>query len=385
MQWGKTDGPTLLNTAGADSQACSIHMEYWTLDRLSEKEVDRIGVRYFLPTPSEQENMQTSYPVCVYLPGRFANANLVFEDYRYDLRQYLARANIHVYCVDYRTHFLNYEVEEEKQRCGTWNTRTFLEDIAEVVRFARARHGGQKVVLIGHSMGCTLAYLYAAALSAQDLAGLVALDGGVRSPVALTGHKKFNFSEELDVHRHKGQMVSEQFGSFQTFRTYLRQAMAPEETCSRQTHLLRTYIEQLLDGKGKAVMGWPRGSMSNLSGGVGELDLLLPYLESHDGYWPMVQVLEARAISYGCEDPQLPPYDKGLETIAIPLLNVVALGRGESHHLRNLYSSRLCTQAPQTELFLEGFGHLDVVVCPQVEQKVMQPVLQWLLHLKREQ
>ncbi len=386
MQWKTIDEPLLLDMPITDPEKDLVSMEYLALDRSSAGgEVDRIGLRHFMPASSRRVDSQSMQPICVYLPGRFANANLVFNDYRYDLRQYLARESIHVYCMDYRTHFLKYEIEQEKQRCGTWNTGTFLTDIAEAIRFVRQRHGERKVVLIGHSMGCTLAYFYAAANSEQNLAGLIALDGGVKSPNPPPQHKAFNFSEELDILRQKGLMISEQFGSFQKFRSRLQQAMDPGQAQSRHTHLLRTYIELLLDGKGEPVMGWPRGSMSNLSGGIGSLDLLLAYLESHDGYWPMVQVLEARAISYGYTDEQLPRYDRGLETIAVPLLNVVALGRGESHHLRNLYSSRLCTQAAQTELLLEGFGHLDVIVCPQVEQKVMQPILQWLLKLESEE
>jgi hypothetical protein len=62
-----------------------------------------------------------------------------------------------------------------------WGMRVAVEDLRRVVR--SARHGGRTVVLGGHSLGATLSVAYATwdfrgRAGAEDLAGLVLIDGG---------------------------------------------------------------------------------------------------------------------------------------------------------------------------------------------------------------
>jgi pimeloyl-ACP methyl ester carboxylesterase len=64
----------------------------------------------------------------------------------------------------------------------TWGLRLALEDLHAVVK--RARRGGRKVILGGHSLGASMAVAYAAwdfkgRAGSRDLSGLVLIDGGL--------------------------------------------------------------------------------------------------------------------------------------------------------------------------------------------------------------
>ena len=63
-----------------------------------------------------------------------------------------------------------------------WGLKLALEDLRQVVK--RARRGGRKVILGGHSLGASMAVAYAAwdfdgRAGHRDLSGLVLIDGGL--------------------------------------------------------------------------------------------------------------------------------------------------------------------------------------------------------------
>lgn len=320
-----TRGPTELVALNTPSP---VRITYHVAQR---EPVGAIGVREFRAASG-----MCSSVACVYLPGRFGNSNVVFADASLDLRIYLAARGIPVFAIDYRTHFL--ADVAARIACATWDTDVFLSDIAAVVQFAVTARPNDAIVLVGHSMGATLAYLYVAQQVGR-IAGLVALDGGVFTPASVVEAQRWKAPGPADV-------------------LDLGARREPVEHGDR--------VRAMAVESAKGVPARPSAR-----------SLVRRLLLSLDRSWPGLQVREIHELSCG-GGPRAAFVREGLARTTSPVLLLATTSRSSSALARCVHTARLCRSAARTEVLLRDFAHLQFVVSPDLVDRVCAPVHEWL-------
>ncbi|KAA9381408.1 lysophospholipase [Microbispora cellulosiformans] len=331
----------------------------------------RIGIRAFAcgarwPSP-------TPAPVCLWLPGRTGNLDASSAENPTDPRRLLAEAGAVVYAMDYRTHFVDVTCEEDLAACGSWNTAALLSDVRAAVRELNARHTGRPIVLIGHSMGAKLAYLFAASRPDPPIAGLVVLDGWLRNPPDLISDRERRaISSALDRWRAGDRVLTNQFAAPGTPGS----TATVDDPTGRRRRLRQAYLREMLTS-----VGGVAGRMVGGAADATSIGMVLRHLSDGDRVWPAVVEIEARAMATGVRDHDLPRYDEFIADVRVPLLCVIAGDRGQDFTARARFTAGLLRHAPRTELVLDGCGHLDLVVGCHFGRRVSQPILAWLRDL----
>src|SRR5271168_3395482 len=120
--------------------------------------------------------------VVLYLPGTNMNGELALNDPRYSFQVFLAEQGIDVWSMDYRTHFIPPETEQnDLTELAGWTNELFESDIDAAAKFVREKTGRSRIFVAGFSRGVEFAYLYAATQPA-NVAGIIALDGFIPTP-----------------------------------------------------------------------------------------------------------------------------------------------------------------------------------------------------------
>lgn len=312
---------------------------------------DVIGLRFFKPADAHS----AAVPI-LYLPGRFANSDILFNDPALDMRMDLASLGHPVASMDYRCHFLEADAPSAEERYQTWDLTTFVEDVRRAIGFALREFQAQRIVLTGHSMGATLAYLAALKSPCPEIAALIALDGGLVTPPG--ARTDFCLSTALDEAAAAGPI--ENGGPL---RLLLQQLHGGSSTQG-----LRDLVTRLQPASGK---------LTSRLDNPEALAMIALLLASYDWRWPRRVTVEARGVSFAQHHSTLDWLDpaKKLDT---PVLAVVAKERGPLHAARVIHSAQTrCTGTPDI-LELPKLAHLDVVATPDLRRRVTRPVANWL-------
>ncbi|MEU6743658.1 alpha/beta hydrolase [Streptosporangium sandarakinum] len=285
-----------------------------------ERPGGQIGLRVFAGACS---------PLCLWLPGKTGNFDTVLAGDPRNPKWLLADAGATVYAMDYRTHF----AADDR-----WGLDVLVADVAAAVDAVRARHGLQQIVLIGHSTGAKLAYLYAAR-HPRALAGLVVLDGWLCGPphlppVPAPAPPRLSHEAAIPANRRE------------QFIAYLRHSLTSED-------------------------GAPAGRMAGPMATEESLDTLLRCVLLGDRFWPLLAEREVRAVA-----------EEEIARVKTPLLNIIAKDRGHAFTERSLHTGRLARNALRREVMLDGFGHLDLVVGCHLGMTVCRPILDWIADLQ---
>jgi pimeloyl-ACP methyl ester carboxylesterase len=93
--------------------------------------------------------------------------------------RFLAANGYDVYGIDYRTHYIQSELEAKDLQFMThWGWNLFVEDTKEAIEKTKSLSGFDKVFIAGTSFGGMLATTYASKYWKNDLNGIILLDGG---------------------------------------------------------------------------------------------------------------------------------------------------------------------------------------------------------------
>jgi alpha-beta hydrolase superfamily lysophospholipase len=324
----------------------------------------RIGIRAF--PASAWRSRAAPAPICLWLPGRTGNFDVTLPVNPSDPRRLLADSGVIVYAMDYRTHFVDFTRESDVAACGAWNTGVLLSDVAAAIREIHAWHPGQPIVLIGHSMGAKLAYLFAASRPDAPIGGLVILDGWLRNPPdRVRDRDRHAISSALDRWRAGDRVLTNPFGTLDTAAAGGRNG--------RHRRLREAYLRQMLTSAGGAA-----GRMVGDAADARSIGMVLRCLAAGDHAWPAIVEIEARAMAMEVHGHDLPCYDRFIADVRLPLLCVIAGDRGQDFTTRVRFTAGLLRHAPRTELLLDGCGHLDLVVGCHFGERVSQPIVAWL-------
>jgi dienelactone hydrolase len=357
---------TLLETRAVGAGGAVVESA-WSTTRPPGGPYDRIVVRRY----TRAGNVDAPRPVLFYLPGTNMNGRAAVTDERYNLWMYLAARGVDVYTMDYRTAAVPADAPADLSFMAEWTYGRFLGDIEAAVALARTQSGRARVFIGGFSRGVSLAYLYAARHWRTDLCGIVALDGGLKSPRA----------DPVDLQKTTAEMKEAQrFASDIGGRTgwegrqaLMRGAAAtPPGPAPDGTHA--SAAEQLASVLYSA---WGPGALSNARHGYADPQVLATLLEGYDRFYPAVQEIEGRALAAIDDHPDL-SYDDGLREVGLPVLAINGTGMGLPFLLSGLYTASLLATKDVTVHVLEGYGHLDVIVGTRAREEVFEPVRRWI-------
>jgi pimeloyl-ACP methyl ester carboxylesterase len=333
--------------------------EYAVLDRFE----GRIGIRSLLPAGAARRH--GSAPVVVWLPGRLGACDEVLLGEPGEPRQALADAGLPVYSVDYRTHFVRDDHPPDFEACARWTLTVFLQDVDHAVGYVRARHPDQPLVLVGHSVGAKLAYLHTARQPPGALAGLITLDGWLREPPDLV--TAADRAAVLASHHELGD------GAGAGSRSLASRRLGPDDESRRQRLLAAHLRRSLLDAPNPTV-----GRMIGSAADEASINRVVECLLVGDCHWPAILEMETRAMAVGVVLDGLPRHDANLAGVTAPLLNLVAGDRGADFTRRALLTGRLLERATRSEVVLDDFGHMDLVVGGHLGGRVSEEILQWV-------
>ena len=138
---------------------------------------DRIALHRFAQGPRARQRHDLTV---LYLPGTNMNGEIALYDPRYSFPVYLATRGVDVWALDYRTHFVAPTATpgEISDLFKRWTNQEFASDVATAASFILKQTGSQKIFVAGFSRGVSFAYLFTA-LHPQEVAGIIALDGGL--------------------------------------------------------------------------------------------------------------------------------------------------------------------------------------------------------------
>lgn len=348
--------------------------EYTVLDRSSlAGRHAQVGIRRY--SGCLDESAERPAAVCVWLPGRSGNFDSVLLADPRNPKRLLAQAGLTVHAMDYRTHFVDPACREDVEACAAWNIGTLLADVDAVVRDARARHLRQPIILIGHSTGAKLAFLYAALHPRAGISGLVALDGWIRNPPHLISEKdRVSVRADLREYREGRKTVLSAHG----LRKYSSSHADGNREGERRSRLFREHFRHMLTSDRPETAGRMVGAAANDE----STSVIIRCVLEGDSLWPALAEVEARAMASGVHEHNLPDYARDLPRVKTPLLTITAGDRGGDFVERSVYTGRLLKDAPRQELILEGFGHMDLVVGCHLGARVCRPILDWIAALE---
>jgi hypothetical protein len=358
----------------------------------------------------------------LFLPGAQCNGSLFTSDETRDFRLYLANRGYEVYSLDYRTHFappfdvkgvnIPGVVAPDLSFLAAWSSQVFIDDVGAAIRQVKAVSGAAKVFLAGFSSGGQFTYFYACTEHGQDdLAGLIVMDGGPwqeasQQPIhtldiaagwaaLLGGDSPENRAVITSFGITPGDgFYSEAFGNFLNagfllaVGAYELDADAPSPVSGFATaaDYLVSHFQNAwqLNAAGD-------GQMTNIGHGYNSLQMLLDWsLMASDTYWPVIQGLEDATLT-NYAGPLAGPYHvpsgskldylDRLGDITVPQLAFGTSGLDGFLGTRMEWKFQglaLSASTDKTQHILEHFGHLDCLSGTHANEKLAQPMLEWL-------
>jgi pimeloyl-ACP methyl ester carboxylesterase len=296
--------------------------------------------------------------VVLYLPGTNMNGIVAPDDVKHSLALYLASHGVDFWAMDYRTHYVPPEkTGDDLKELSGWTYDLFAGDIDEAVTFVRAHTHREKIFLAGFSRGVTNAYLYTA-LHPENVQGLIVLDGFI--------------STRAPKPTPPGDYADDIGGAHLTYdkrKTLMEMVIAnpdgPAPIPKYKT--TRENLEHVVNDAGGVFGG--HGGLANPEGGKSDAVELAKLLLVYDRYWPAVQ------------DHENPFTADRLATLKKSSVPVIAFA---STNIASEWPSMVEQSAHSTGsdsvsfTRLDGDGHLDVLCGNDSEEKVFEPVLEFV-------
>lgn len=325
-------------------------MGYVTLQRPG----GMIGLRSFATDTNPEA------PLCLWIGGRLGTCDAVLLGEESEPRAGLAAAGIPVCSVDYRTHFVT---DRDLEACAQWNIGVFLDDVDAAVDAVRRDHPERPLVLVGHSTGAKFALL-TASRRPDEVAGVIALDGWLRSPPDTVSADERHEVEAL---------LREWDGGLVRSAGLVVASFQGRPDGQRLQRLFVAHVRNVLVTEPDPYAGRMIGGSATDT----TTSLVVRCFMEGDRYWPAIAELEARAMAVGLSGWAAPDYDQGLADLRAPVLNVIAGDRGDEFVARARYSRHAVPQAQVTDVMLKGVGHMDPVVGHHFGDRVVAEILSW--------
>jgi len=189
----------------------------WQLKRAPYGSYDTIGLHRVVKTDIEPKD------VVFVLPGTWSNGEQLIsnplsdpwtKDESHNFAYYLANRGIEVYALDYRTHFVNQNLEpEDLSFMANWGWDTWISDIKEAMELVKITSGVEKVYIAGDSFGGSAAMNYASKYWQEDLKGILLRDGGTGAKFPEIVTNSYNLTENLEAMVDSGGWYSEVGGT----------------------------------------------------------------------------------------------------------------------------------------------------------------------------
>jgi hypothetical protein len=360
----RADAQLELSAPERATEAADIFETRWSAERPPGGKHDRIQVhRYRTRSPSSI--------ALLYLPGTHMNGELALRDDAHDLWIFLARRGVHVYTLDYRSHFVPPSATRLEFMRG-WGLAAFTADAEAAAALARRESPGAKLFVAGFSRGVTLAYALAMREPAPPLAGLIALDGGFKRAGPPGTFDAAAALRELESSQRFALDVAEGIGWERRAELMRRTVLDPREAP------LDLAFANVGDQLGRLLQdAWGPGALSNPLGGASRVEVLARLLGGYDRYYPAVQNIEGRALAQQDDDPTSPLDDAWGES-TLPIFYVGSTGMG-ARALRDGIHSAVESGSKDVQVrVLEEHGHLDVLVGEASREQVFEPLLDWI-------
>jgi pimeloyl-ACP methyl ester carboxylesterase len=376
----------------------------WTASFPQATKHMKVGLRMLSLKGNLQSKCQSkastrSRGVVVYLPPSGASARLYTDSENYDFRIYLANRGYDVFSVDYRSSFIPEGATDISVMAG-FKTSVTLNDIHEAIKQVKFLTGAKKVFLAGHSTGARYVYLYAASKWADDLAGMIPMDG---SPWESDGAPAANATMNID----KGYAALKEGDTEANRKLFKSWGLTPGALY--YDAVLTTFEPAFYDAikiyyaKGpnaaSPVAGfatvsdyignrfhfvWGRRQLTNVRNGTARVDVLLDFaLKACVKHWPLVDYMEDAYIGNWNGNPPVADlqFTKNIGSINIPILVFASSEFTDALGFRYEWKKmgyNMVKSKDRQYILLNGFGHLDVLLGEQAKDQVYTTLYNWL-------
>lgn len=339
----------------------------WQLERPRGDASDRIQVhRYrgqgesraaFLYLPGMHMNG--------YLPGRRGEEIYATPTEDHNLWLFLAMRGVEVFTLDYRSHFISTQPADHTFM-RDWTLERYVDDATEALALARAESKRERVFVAGFSMGVTLAYGVVNVARAEEVAGLIVLDGSFKQP---PGGRPFDRARRMKmIEKLRRWSIDVAGGMGWDNRHQLMTAVIEDPDQPRADKPSETVGERLARVLGPA---WVNARP------VSDVQVIASLLVGDDRYFPSMVGLEGRGVSSVGDDPTTNADDAfGQSKVAVIYFG--ATGFGPQALLSGVYSAARLGTGDVTIHVQEGWGHLDVLVANRAREQIYEPLLAWL-------
>jgi hypothetical protein len=321
---------------------------------------DQVGLNAYI------DPARAAHAAVLYLPGTHMNGRLAVPDARHNIWLYLAERGVAVYALDYRSHFVASDATDIQQM-RDWTTDVYVDDALHALAYLRDRHPDLPVFVMGFSRGAGLAYGVVCRAERSAVAGLIALDGGIKR--ADRG-PPVDFAAALDSFAGQGLWAEDVAG---------RRGWAARQ------QMMQDAIDDVPNARdtlqGVLFNAWGPGRLAN-PGTLSRTEVLAALMIGYDRYYPAVQTAEGRLIATTDNAPHT-TLDDCWGRMQVPVLAVIA-ERFSSVDGTARHSAVASGSADVAVISLDDFGHLDVLVAESARERVFEPVFAWIVERLHE-
>lgn len=305
---------------------------------------------------------------------------------------YFPQQGYDVWTMDFRTAYLptlSYEQFEEKypeglQSTANWTYDVFREDIKKAVELTKKVARTNKIFMAGRSRGGTQMYIYAAKY-AEDLKGLIGLDGG---PVNRN-------AEDESTQRVKTREEFEQ--QLAEFRTGAHGRLLAEVGLY-ENGVLQGAIEDVDEAVGGAIpfegVMAPDGSyVKDLTDSIGYIygannwstsnyyvhqdkEIFRKARANYTRYWPAIQSFETSFLEGYADAPFLDYDDTG--RLNLPVIHFESNYSCPDGDCTDSATARSIPSHDHTVKYFPTYGHVDIYYGTSSIEDIKKPMLDWM-------
>jgi hypothetical protein len=340
----------------------------WQLERPRGENLDRIQVHRYRGRGESRAALLylPGMHMNGFLPGRRGDVIYAQPSEQHNLWLFLAKRGVEVFALDYRSHFVSTE-RADHAFMREWTLERYVNDAKEALELVRTQSGRAHVFVTGFSMGVTVAYGLVNVVSAEELAGLIVLDGAFKRPPgggAFDRVRAFAMMEKLG-------RWSIDVGGGMGFdgRKALMAAVIEDPDRPRADRLDETVGARL--GRLLARSGWAYPGVHS------DVQILAALLITEDRYFPGMVAFEGRSVASLDDDPGT-SVDDAFGNVDIPVIYFGATGFGPQSILAGVYSAVRLGGEDVTLHLQEGWGHLEVLAGNEARREIYEPLLDWI-------
>ncbi|WXG39472.1 MAG: hypothetical protein WED07_01335 [Candidatus Freyarchaeum deiterrae] len=316
----------------------------------------------------------------------------------FSIAPYLANRGFDVYSINYRTHYVPENLNlSNLSFMQNWGWDQWIGDIKAAVEATKVISGANKIYMAGESFGGIAAMNYASLYWAQDLKGIILLDGGPGGKVFSAVTNTDNLTQDLNLMNLAGlwamDVYNSALGATPGGRSLYLYAIANPNAPANATGAIPT------NQTNNPITGQPwanltitdfcayviytaihvlPGAISNIYPGYGNASIDIRIESTFDRWWPNRLGLETTNIQNWNNSPYVTfDFDDHYIQINVPLLSFTSGKFGLI--LFGLPVPNGIANPDITENILFGFGHLDVYAGVYSAGKVNVPTYQWLI------